>query len=524
MPEARHPALSRALAAALGLAAAAGAVALAVDAWWPVSRPPPNVLILLWDTTRADRMSLYGGHPGTTPRIEAWARTSGVVFDEAVAPDMWTVPTHASLFTGLPARTHGAGVDHRWLDDGFVTLAESLAADGYDTYAFSANPNLAPRDVNLLQGFHWIDTSWGEGPWVRAAAAVTRNKLLRQDASTEISPANPRRAQGGLAFNAGPVAHRAFVDWLDTAHRTGRPWFAYLSYMEAHKPRVPSARARRRVADDAVNRKALATDFTFDRQLRYTYGLDEFDAAELAAVRATYDATLADLDDATADLLADLDARGLLEDTVVILTADHGEQLGEHHRFGHRQGLDQALVHVPLVVSWRGTLEPRRVATPVSTAGLPYTVATLLGRAPPSPEATPLDWLAETLPATVFSESLGWDRPAFLRMDRAAGGRLEESVFARTWGAVRRGPWWLVESRAADGAGVEVHLYDAHADPAETTDLASSRPELVAELRAALAARDAATPAAAPAEVGEGPDEATRRDLELLGYLEGDQE
>nr|MBX2796593.1 sulfatase-like hydrolase/transferase [Myxococcales bacterium] len=117
---------------------------------------PPNVLVILWDTARADAMSLYGAKRDTTPRMKAWAEEHGVIYERAISPAMWTVPSHASLFTGLAPSTHGAGFDHRWLDNDNVTLAEHLGANGYQTYAFSANPNLSPKRVNLLQGFEQI--------------------------------------------------------------------------------------------------------------------------------------------------------------------------------------------------------------------------------------------------------------------------------------------------------------------------------------------------------------------------------
>jgi arylsulfatase A-like enzyme len=243
----------------------------------------------------------------------------------------------------------------------------------------------------------------------------------------------------------------------------------------------------------------------------------EYDDDALDAIRATYDAALADLDDATADLLADLDARGILANTVVILVADHGEQLGEDHRLGHRVGLNRALVHVPLVVSWPGHLAPRRVSAPVSTTGLPATVLGLL-ELPAPPGAGP-GWLGP-LPPRVVAETFGWDAESFARMQRLRPD-LSPAPFARTYRAVQEGAWWLVESTPLDGGPPDVRLVDPDADPAERADLAADHPDVVAALRVALADRAATLPAA-PTDRATGParGEDDRRLLELLGCLE----
>ncbi|HMV67683.1 MAG TPA: sulfatase-like hydrolase/transferase, partial [Myxococcota bacterium] len=103
-----------------------------------VERPPvsealaraPNVLLIVWDTVRADHMSAYGYAKPTTPRVAEWSK-QGIRYDRAVSPGVWTLPSHASLFTGLPERGHGVNADHNWLDSGHLTMAESLSAAGY---------------------------------------------------------------------------------------------------------------------------------------------------------------------------------------------------------------------------------------------------------------------------------------------------------------------------------------------------------------------------------------------------------
>jgi arylsulfatase A-like enzyme len=151
----------------------------------------PNVVLVVWDTVRADRMSLYGYPKPTTPRMEALAKEAAV-YDNATSTGMWTLPGHAGMFTGLYETTHGATPEWPWLDGRFETLAEKLSAGGYDTFAFSANIVAGPL-MNLLQGFETVHTTYPtrDGPpgrYMKAARQATRAKLLPEDASNELSP------------------------------------------------------------------------------------------------------------------------------------------------------------------------------------------------------------------------------------------------------------------------------------------------------------------------------------------------
>ena len=502
---------------ALGLAVA---VALSSRSA-PVERP--NVLIILWDTVRADRLSLYGYDRPTTPRMAAWAQANGVIFEQAISPAMWTVPSHASLFTGLPPSTHGAGFEHRWLDGERTTLAEHFAAFGYDTFAFSANPNLHPKRVNLLQGFETIQTSWSRR-WKKRVLAHTRRKLIARDQSTEVSPGRGDARQNPGYYNAGPVARDALLTHLATRPDKNRPFFAFLSYMEAHKPRVPRMRSRRKVADDEAIELGLATDLTFDRQLAYSHGRSTMTDAELEAVSRVYDATLTELDQATADLLDDLDSRGILDNTIVVFTADHGEQLGEHGQFGHRYGVYQALLHVPLVIAWPKQLPPGRVRHPVSNLALFDTLIELTGLPEPQSGYLPGNLLATAAAAApVFAETISIDRPGFHRIQKRFPD-LQPTDWDRLFRTVVEGPLKLIQHVDFDTHEIIEHeLYDLSADPDEVTDISRVRPEETKRLAQVLSAwQDALEPHSPPTDATAEVQPMSRaecRQLELLGYI-----
>ncbi|MEN0064006.1 MAG: sulfatase [Myxococcota bacterium] len=490
---------------------------------------PPNVLVILWDTVRADRLSLYGYERSTTPRMAAWAEAHGVVFDQAVSPAMWTVPSHASLFTGLPPSTHGAGFDHRWLDDERITLAEHFADHGYDTFAFSANPNLHPSRVNLLQGFQTIETSWGRR-WRKRVVQHTRDKMIPRDRSTEVSPRRRGAKKHPGYYNAGPVARDALISHLVERENKDQPFLAYLSYMEAHKPRLPRMASRRAVTDDETVELGLETDMTFDRQLAYSHGKAPMTAEELDAVNRVYDASLRELDEATADLLEDLQARGVLDDTIVVFTADHGEQLGEHNQFGHRHGVYQSLLHVPLVIAYPKTLTPRRVRHPVSNLAVFDTLLELTGLPKPSSGYLPGNLLsAASAAAPVFAETISIDRLGFRRIKRRFPD-LEPSDWSTMFRTVVEGSTKLIQHLDFETHEVMGHeLYDLEADPHETTDLAEQRPDDVKRLAQVVTAWHGAlepwTPpeddGTAEAEVEVEPlSKAECEQLELLGYVD----
>ena len=497
----------------------------------------PNVIIVLWDTVRADRMSVYGYELDTTPRIKKWADSSAVVYENAMSPAMWTVPSHASMFSGTPPSTHGAGFDHRWLDNANLTLAEHFLANGYDTYAFSANPNLNTQRVNLLQGFQHIDLSWGR-KWKRAVVQHTREKLIKRDRSTEISPSAKNKHKGTGFYNAGPITHTALTQWLDKRPDPDKPFFAYLSYMEAHKPRVPFLDSRRKVSkDDEQIKLGLSTDLSFNAQLLYSYDKKDYTPEQLEAVNRVYDATLVDLDNATADLFDDLAQRGILDDTIVILTADHGEQLGEHGQFGHRNGVYQSLVHVPLIIAYPKKFSPQRVQKAVSNLEIYSTLVDLTGLPDPdAPQQIVPGNLTDFRAAAkaVFSESISIDRLGFGKVKKRFPD-LGRDVWANKYRTVAWEDYKLIETIEFDSEQVINHeLYHLSEDPHEDHDLAAQDPERVEALKARLHAWHDELPkwdemaADEPDNIedrgkSKGSD-AMKKQLEILGYIADDDD
>ncbi len=514
-------------AAGIG-AIAALALAGAVAGWWfPHSAPEtrgPNVLFIVWDTTRADRMSLYGNPRPTTPRLVEYAKDA-VVYEQARATDMWTMPSHAAMFTGLPTSSHGVNTDWRWLDSHYLTLPEHFAAAGWDTYGFTAN-QFASQNCNLFQGMSAYDTVW-QGEFAKASRNATREKRIARDRSTEISPGwKPDPSvpnmmwSRGMAKDAAPVAHEALIQWVTGRKDPEKPWFAFINMMEAHWPRVPSMAAREQVLDPAVLEKGFETDATLFTALSYNLRRHDYTDEEVAAQVGVYDAALVDLDSATGALLDDLKARGVLDDTIVVITADHGEYLGDHHMFDHRYGLYDSMTHVPLVVRYPGKAAARRVPGPVTTAGIWTEVVRLAGLEIPAD-----GWRRATLAenGAVVSEYPLYDNRALDRFVKHYGD-LDLTPWKRTLDAVVDGSWKLISYHDH----LDAELYDLASDPGETHNLAAEQPARVSELQGQIDSwkRDVKPYEAGLRTSDDHPKSYTpseRQQLEALGYLVGDE-
>lgn len=343
-----------------------------VGSWRPVvpradGTPPPNVIFIVWDTVRADRLSFYGYDKPTTPQMAKWAER-GVVYEQAVSAGVWTLPSHASLFTGIPVRSHGVGADHKWLDDNHTTIAELLLDIGFQTWAFSANPYMG-NDTNLLQGVGDIDHPWTKR-WRPTAKDALAAKQIERDRSTSVSPGlrGTPDGKGGNKYlfkEAAGIGRTAFADFLDTRPEKERPFFAFFNFMEAHLPRVPNEADRQALMDPALVERGLEVLQTSEAFHEHMAGVRPYSAEDFAAISGVYDASLRELDVQTAGMLQDLDDRGLLDNTIVVLTSDHGESLGERGLLLHKYSVYNNLSRVPLVV-WSPGVPAGRVPAPFS--------------------------------------------------------------------------------------------------------------------------------------------------------------
>jgi arylsulfatase A-like enzyme len=422
-----------------------------------------NVILIVLDTVRADHMSLYGYERETTPNLKRVAAERGIVFDFARSPAPWTLPSHATLFTGR--WPHEVDVSQQRPYDGrYPTLAERLRGAGYATGGFVSNMYYLNHWYGLDRGFvHFEDHPEHHG--------ITPRELLRNTelgrrvlAWSGLRP-NTRAGDFGIRKQADDV-NRHLLTWLDggTAGRKGRPFFAFLNYLDAHDPYV--------VPPGKVAPFGLAGDPAHADTLRRWHLMpkDKVSPEARQLMIDGYDSCLAYVDAAVGELLEELSRRGLDETTWVVITSDHGEHLGEHELYLHGQSLYRPLIDVPLVVlppRSRG-IAPGRVARAVSTREVPRTIAELLNLEDGG--GFPGRSLARFWEGSEASGE-ATEEPVLSEADLGIRPKPGKRVKARA--PVARGP---MEALAMDGHtymrlgdGSE-QLYDLAADPGEERD------------------------------------------------------
>jgi len=473
----------------------------------------PNLIWIVWDTVRADHLGLYGYEKPTTPFLEEWARGARV-FDDCVSASNYTVSSHGSLFTGLLPTEHGARNGYLRLDEERITVAELLNEAGYQTYLYSANPHISKAEL-FDQGFDLAEHPWSP-EYREEALRIVREKILPGDESSELPDKFRAERVGPWDIKAsGELAEKAAIRWLGTIDR-GEPFFIFLNYMEAHRPYIPPAEFRRRILTEEEVARSYRVDRSWVPLWSYTFGLHEYTAGELAVMAGTYDATIAELDDLFRRLMARLEKEGYLENTVVILTSDHGEHLGEQHILGHQYSLYEPLLRVPLLVSGSELLPPGRESRPVMNHDLFPTLLEIAGVEPPGGAGRSTVSLVRPREDRVrVAECLGLFRDPF-RAVRARHPGWDPAPWEREIRAIYRGGEKLIEWE--DG---ERRLFDLDGDRgARARDLASSAGgralDLSADLEAVAAALRRAPGPDRPAPVLS---EEHRRLLGALGYM-----
>ncbi len=314
----------------------------------------PNVVLIILDTMRSANMHIYGYERANTPVLERMAAQSAV-FDDAIAPAPWTLPTHAAMFTGHSPDALSSNYVVP-LDDAVPTLAERLAAHGFETAGFVANHHYTGFDSGLARGFTKYEdykvtlkqimrTAWPmqalyffDPVLFGGNATIVKND---DDKTLQVPPKSWAHAK-----RAGEVVDE-FLGWQ--AKGTGRPYFAFLNMYDAHDPRWAPAEVRK----------------------RFRYQLPNVEL---------YDAAMAYMDREIGRMLDTLSARGTLERTVVIVASDHGELFGEHQLWGHANNLYLDVLRVPLIVRFPTRVAGgTRVTRTVSLQDVAATISDLAG-------------------------------------------------------------------------------------------------------------------------------------------------
>ena len=418
----------------------------------------PNILLISIDTLRPDHLSAYGYSRDTSPVLQKLAR-EGVLFREAYSHSTWTLPAHASILTGLNPLAHGVLTREDRLQGYHETLAERLNEEGYETVAWVGTKRwgFVGADYGFASGFtrfhHYPHPNrFWSGILARNIDALLLEYLYR--------------GVGNAHAQVGEV-----LRWLDVG-RTD-PFFAFVHFYDVHSKSAILPYEAPEPFRDVFCEGAL-DDFDFcegalcasDRLLEIARGRKSaLGKEEIEIARCLYDGGIAFMDSELGRLFTGLRARGLYDNTIIVVTSDHGEAFFEHERPLHTT-LHEEITRIPMIIRVPGALEGKRASGVVRQSDIAPTLLALIGSRPL--EGAQGKSLVDVL--TQWNETLDF---GVLAVDDNQGGSL-----------IRKGPYVLIlhpSFNALDGKPIQ-ELYDVSSDPAQRHNRAVSEPSVVAGL------------------------------------------
>jgi arylsulfatase A-like enzyme len=470
----------------------------------------PNILFMVLDTQRADRLSCYGYPQETSPYLDALA-ADATLFKSAIAPAQWTIPSHASMFTGLYPSEHQTLQSYSVLPKDLTTLAERLSAGGYYTAGFCNNPLVGVINNGLRRGFYsFLNYSGlltnipnqagahkGFLDWYRQGfkqlLAGTLNKIQDSFARSEallalsFTPLMVPLWQTALSFkgNTAKSLEDAARLLIDRQHvETDQPIFAFMNLMGTHMPYHPPRRFMAKFAPHVLrDREAQHYLRRFNSDV---YGwlaplAGSLDNPQKHTLDGMYDAEVAHQDEQVGMFLRRLHEAGVLDNTLVIICSDHGEHLGEKQFIGHSLTVYNELVRVPLIIRDPSGDLPRGTTTDyvVSTRRLFHTVLSAAGLA--NNAEAPLSLASELEGHPVFAEAIPPQNVINLLQKRQP-----DLIRDRACDQPRRAVWMGNHKLIETGDSHHLELFDFFGDPLEDLNLSAILPENVEALQECL--------------------------------------
>jgi arylsulfatase A-like enzyme len=445
----------------------------------------PNVIIITIDTGRADHMSLYGYRFPTTPYLERLAADCQF-YPNGVATDSCTLPSHASLFTGMYPRAHGAHRDPTAsgsgalaaLDPSRTTLATYLSREGYDTAGIVANHSRLCRQLGVDQGFSYYHDMPRMLIVTPGGAPVLEYGV---DAVDRLLGKNGKLLQ---TYLDGRTVTRLATDWIEGKGRT--PFFLFINYMDAHYPYSGPP------PFDSIDGPGIAyrhvlklTPWSafFKKYMRTGEGLTP---ELLREIVNQYDGGLAYADHWLGRFIEMLKVRGLYDNTLIVVTCDHGEFFSEHGLLKHGDEIYEEGVKIPILVKYpRGAHAGEVKGERVSILDIFATVFDVLKLPMPTVTAQPLDTVSHAIMTENYSPGIQREKP--------------DSQIKRALTVFYSGDYKYTHSTTGRN-----ELYDLAADPGELKNLVTEKPEIAARMEAEAGEYLAKTPAFVPAKSATG--------------------
>ena len=433
-----------------------------------MARKLPNILIFVMDTQRAANMGCYGCRRGTTPHIDAIAR-EGVTCLNNISPGAWTLPSHASLWTGKHVTSHGADIRHEYLEPGLPTLPQVLGDMGYETGAICRN-HWAAHPAGNHRGFAWFPTSDELG-------ALRRRYEPRIQALL---------AERGEEWDRCSLVHVLLAqDWIERKRKGRKPFFLFVNCTEPHMRCWPPEPYRGRFLPRTISEKEAesVTQSTWKIATRTA----ENTPRDWRIIKALNDGSTATLDARLGMCFDYLRGTGLMDDTILTVASDHGDELGEHPPLmAHVMNVYDTVVRVPLVIRYpRAIPAGKRIRRFTQTHDVFPTLMEILGCRKKSV-------LDELQGISILNHLRGrncrtWamsehDRPiqCFERyMTQAPHADLR-------WANRSLKAWYAGRYKYIWASNGQDELYDLSKDPGEKRNLAAKDPRRVARMQKAM--------------------------------------
>jgi arylsulfatase A-like enzyme len=455
----------------------------------------PNILLIIMDAARARNLSCYGYHRPTTPNLERFAERC-VVYETAISPAGWSLPSHASIFTGLYPSHHGAHDQHKYLLPEYPTMAELLRSQGYHTLAICHNAYVS-RTTGLDRGFEKFNPVVEKLP--------RRLRKIKRKAESGVAALLGRRDNGARLINKRAIAA------LRRLQTEERPFFMFTHYLEPHAPYRPPRKYNRYLPRGTSAREANRIN---QDRVKYLADLVTMYEQDFKILTDLYDGEITYLDTRINQVLSWLEESGMLDQTMVIITADHGENVGDHQLMGHTYCLYDTLLHVPLIIHYpKGITAPGRVEHQVQTLDLLPTILSILGDTSSETYRSLQghDLLSSTKHDYTIAEQANPDLTAFYKRFPD----VDVSRYDRALKMIRTDRHKYIW--CSDG---KHELYDLKADPDEESNIISENPDIAKVLDRRLTEWRNSFEAALPLDQVPEFDEAVKARLRALGYLE----
>jgi arylsulfatase A-like enzyme len=452
---------------------------LAAAALWSAcsrARKAPNIVMVVLDTARRDYTGVAGDSAASaTPVLDALGR-EGTTFTNAWANAPWTVPSHASIFSGLLPSSHRCTGRHFRFESPSPTMAELLDGAGYQTVAFYSNPWLTDHLTGIMRGFQ-----------VQFAENGGDAQILA------------RSNQGG------GLTVQNIKEWLD-ARDSARPFLMFVNFLEPHLPYDPPDWYRRDHLSDLPLDAAVSVEWA----MSFNAGLVDSSTVDWETVRRLYAGDVAAADAYLGEVLDLLRSHGLYDDAVIIVTADHGENLGDHHYMDHQFGVFSNLIDVPLVIRAPGRLAPGLRDDPAMLTDLYDTVLDLahVTGGPETPHARSLLGGPANADRPLIAEYTGAN-DLLVRHLVDLNPDIDVERIRASFSKVRVDSLELTMS--SDGAE---RLFNLARDPERRDNLADDRQDLIGTLTELMPLVSFSPET--PHEI----DEQLRESLRALGYIE----